>query len=487
MTSLVQRISGRLRRFDEHVVRADATRAATSLIVAVAVLFVPIFSAWQVARAAATATRPIESPVATPVQLLEPVFSVRRVARTLAIESRVAGVQRELAKVARSLPAESCLVATGEGRVLAEVNGERPLVPASNMKLLTAVGALEVLGPDHRFETVLRGERVGGNIIGNLWLVGGGDPLLSTRGYPETQRYSTLSPSYLDALADEVAASGVTIVTGSVVGDESRYDQERYVPTWGDGIRAVEGGPLGALMVDDGNVIGQPIKPANPALSAATVFTRLLAARGVNVLRDPQVGTAPSDAPVIARLTSASLQAIFVDLLANSDNNAAELLVKELGLVANGSPTRVAGLQAIADALEARGLPVAGLVLADGSGLDGGNRVTCTLLGELLKRYGLDSPIGRALALAGTTGTLQDVFTSGPAARMVRAKTGTLRSAKTLSGFFPAGNDTLTFVIMMNGNGVSNQSVFLPAWNQMMRALSLYDDEPSEAALAPRG
>jgi D-alanyl-D-alanine carboxypeptidase len=71
-----------------------------------------------------------------------------------------------------------------------------------------------------------------------LWLVGGGDPLLSTRAYPATQTNPTISPTFLDALADEIAASGVTIVSGSVVGDESRYDKERYVPTWGDGIRS---------------------------------------------------------------------------------------------------------------------------------------------------------------------------------------------------------------------------------------------------------
>lgn len=476
----------RLRRFDSHLVRSDTRRALLSMVVAAAVVLVPLFSAWQVARAAAQESAPIA--VANPVggTPLAPILSVRRIARTAAIEARVANAQRELSRFAATLPGDSCLIATGDTRTLVNVRGDRALVPASNMKLLVAAGALEILGPDYRFETTLRAQRVGNIIVGNLWLVGGGDPLLSTRAYPPTQRYPTLSPTYLDALAEELAASGVTIVTGSIVGDESRYDQERFVPTWGDGIRAIEGGPLGALMVDDGSIVGQPFKPSNPAIAAATVFGDLLRARGINVIRGPQSGTAPDDATVIARLTSAPLRSILVDVLTNSDNNASDLLVKEMGLVAGNDPSRVGGLTAMADALERRGLPVDGLVLADGSGLDSGNRVPCALLTALLESYGAQSELGQALALGGATGTLQDVFTSGPARQRVRAKTGTLRVAKTLSGYFPVGDGHITFSLLLNGSGVSNQSTYLPAWNRLMAALASYNEAPTEQQLLPR-
>ncbi|NCX60453.1 MAG: hypothetical protein EBW98_04570 [Actinobacteria bacterium] len=72
------------------------------------------------------------------------------------------------------------------------------------------------------------------------------------------------------------------------------------MPTWGDGIRAIEAGPLGALLVNDGIILGQPLKPANPAVGAATIFTQLLRERGITVSGAPRAGTAPTD---VAQLT----------------------------------------------------------------------------------------------------------------------------------------------------------------------------------------
>jgi D-alanyl-D-alanine carboxypeptidase/D-alanyl-D-alanine-endopeptidase (penicillin-binding protein 4) len=304
-------------------------------------------------------------------------------------------------------------------------------------------------------------------------------------------------------LADALADTGIVSVTGSVVGDESRYDDERYVPTWGDGIRSIEAGPLGALMVDDGVLVGEPFKPANPAVGAATAFTRLLAARNVRVFATPRSGlvsTAPASATEIARITSAPLSTILVDLLTNSDNNAAELLLKEIGLVRKQTPTRVAGLQVVAEVLEARSINTAGVVLSDGSGLDSGNRLSCALLVTLLESYGLDSPLGQALAVAGTSGTLRDQLTTSPARGRLLAKTGTLRLVKSLSGFFPIsetsraggatnGGDrqsTMTFSLILNGAGVSNQTAYRPIWSDLMQAMSAFSNEPETADLLPR-
>lgn len=476
----------RARRFDRHIVTSEPQRAAASVIVAAAVIFVPLFSAWQVTSTAAGEAAPLSVPMNASPPPREPVFSIRRIAKTAATEARVARVRSNLAAYARDLPSDSCLLAIADARSVASVGANVPLTPASNMKLLVASAALDVLGANHRFETSLVGNREGTRIIGDLFLVGGGDPLLSTRAYPPTQRYSTISPTFLDTLADEVATSGVTIVSGSIVGDESRYDAERYVPTWGDGIRAIEAGPLSALMVDDGVVLGDPLKPSNPAVGAAIVFTRLLEARGIQVVGEPRSGVAPSAVPVIARMQSATLSAILVDVLTNSDNNAAELLLKEIGLKNAQTPTRVAGLQAAAQALKARGVSMEGVVLADGSGLDAGNRVTCETLGTLLTSFGLDSPIGQGLALAGTTGTLRDVFTSGPAEGRVRAKTGTLRNVKSLSGFFPTRDGSITFALILNDAGVSNQSQYRPLWNGLMSALNAYRDNPLTEQLLPR-
>ena len=165
----------RAARFDRHVVTVDPQRAAISIIVAGAVLFVPLFSAWQVTKSAAGAAAPLTVATSTNAAPNEPVFSVRRVARTAAIEARVANLRTQLASFSKSLPADSCVMVKAEAREVAATRVSRPLIPASNMKLLGAAAALDVLGADHRFTTSLIGNRVGGSIIGNLWLVGGGE------------------------------------------------------------------------------------------------------------------------------------------------------------------------------------------------------------------------------------------------------------------------------------------------------------------------
>ena len=476
----------RAARFDRHLLTVDTQRAVVSVIVACVVVFVPIFSAWQVARSSAGAAEPLSLPLTTEPAPTEPIFSVRRIARTTAIEARVSNVRSLLADFTKALPPDSCVVVRAETREVSATRASRPLIPASNMKLLVAATALDVLGADYRFTTSLIGNRVGDTIVGNLWLVGGGDPVLSTRAYPPTQLYPTTSPTFLDSLADELRASGINKITGSVVGDESRYDDERYVPTWGDGIRSIEAGPLGALMVDDGTLLGDPFKPAQPAVGAATAFTRLLRARGITVIAAPRSGVAPTDGVTIGEVISAPLGVLLGDVLANSDNNAAELLLKEIGLVDEGSPTRVAGLQAVASVLVQRGISTDGVVLVDGSGLDANNRLTCSLLVNLLESFGSQSVLTEGLALAGTTGTLREQLTTPPAVRRVRAKTGTLRTSKALSGFYEVSDGAITFSLLLNGPGVSNQSAYQPQWKSLMNALGAFSDEPRTQDLLPR-
>ncbi|MEU4776955.1 D-alanyl-D-alanine carboxypeptidase/D-alanyl-D-alanine-endopeptidase [Micromonospora sp. NPDC023633] len=108
--------------------------------------------------------------------------------------------------------------ATGE--TVYHRNGDRRLVPASNTKLLTSAAALELLGPGHRFSTEVRtsGARRAGLVSGNLYLRGGGDPTMLAAEY--------------DALAAQVAAAGVRVVTGNLVADDTRYDSTRLGPDW---------------------------------------------------------------------------------------------------------------------------------------------------------------------------------------------------------------------------------------------------------------
>ncbi len=156
-----------------------------------------------------------------------------------------------------------------DGVPVGAVRADTPLIPASNQKLLTGDVALEVLGADYRFTTEVRAAAapVGGVVAGDLYLVGGGDPLLTSSTYPVANDPNpVMTPTSLDALADALAAAGVTQIQGGVVGDGSRYDDEFFAPSWVNDVRGIEAGPYDALVVNDARVTGDPKRATNPAL-----------------------------------------------------------------------------------------------------------------------------------------------------------------------------------------------------------------------------
>src|SRR5690606_28899676 len=108
---------------------------------------------------------------------------------------------------------------------------------------------------------------------------------------------------------------------------------------------------------------------------AAEVFRNLLIERGVVVTGPPVSGSAGPEATELAAVDSPPLDQIVDQLLLESDNMTAELLVKELGLAA-GTPASVGGLARMQEVLSGLGLAVDGLALGDGSGLSLDNRAT---------------------------------------------------------------------------------------------------------------
>ena len=381
---------------------------------------------------------------------------------------------------------ESCLIVDVEGRQIAALRPNLPVTPASTMKVLVAAVALEVLGSEFVYQTKLQGIQDGENISGDLYLVGGGDPLLISAQYPTIEPLPTFNGTSIEALADALVATGVRSVSGSVIGDESRYDKERFTPTLGLGIRTTEVGPLGSLMINDGVVTGNPIKPDNPALAAAQEFTNILISKGIAVSGAASVGVASADVPVVAEISSRPLPDVLAEMLTNSDNNTAELVLKEIGLSSLQQGTRLAGAQAMIATLTELGIPTEGLVVNDGSGLDRGNRVMCSTIQALLLRDGGFGQLGTGLAVAGRTGTLSDLFTEGAVTQRLRGKTGTLTGVKGLAGFVSYDAELAsTFTLILNGSGVSNQSTYRPIWSALAEALARFSSSPSAAQISP--
>jgi serine-type D-Ala-D-Ala carboxypeptidase/endopeptidase (penicillin-binding protein 4) len=233
------------------------------------------------------------------------------------------------------------------------------VIPASNQKLLVAAVAIDVLGLDHTFRTELRSVRADGGVIaGNLYMVGGGDPVLRTADVPDPLRYPAFNTTALEPLADQVVALGITTIQGDVVGDGSRYDDEFRVPDWGDEIGVPDASPYDALMVNDGILVNGNYG-AVPERAAARVLYDLLIARGVTITGSPSSGPTPADPALttLALIESLPLEDVLVEMLHTSDNNTAELMLKEIGLVAAGQGTRQAGLDAMRATFDRVGAP----------------------------------------------------------------------------------------------------------------------------------
>ncbi|MCU1499365.1 MAG: dac [Acidimicrobiales bacterium] len=367
-------------------------------------------------------------------------------------------------------PADSCLSVTMDDEVAYRHGADRPLVPASTEKLLTAEVALDQLGVDHRYATrvLATGPVVDGVVQGDLVLVGSGDPTLFTDAYRLARRIGDERPrTSFDALAAQVQAAGIVRVAGRVVGDESRYDAVRTGPTW-PARYADQGqsGPLSALTVDEGYTLGPPPagsaapasrrRSADPPADAARTLNDRLLFRGIQAGGPPGSGTSPPGATEVTRVTSAPLRSIVERMLLASDNQIAELLTKELGLTKGEGGTTVAGAAVIERRIgELGGLPP-GSDVVDGSGLDGGNRVTCDqLVSALLRSGGIDGTLGRGLPVAGRSGTLAGRFRGTVAEGRLRAKTGSLNDVTALAGFVPVeGGGTITFAYLANGRPV---------------------------------
>jgi len=433
---------------------------------------------WRFASQAASSVVPVME--AVEFVRTAPVLSARRVPGLLSDEVRLGSLRTRLRALAARLDDQSCLSVEAEGRVITELRSDVALMPASVVKILTVAVALDVLGPDHRFVTEIHGRVIGSSVVGPLYVVGGGDPVLSSPTYRSRESQPTEVPTPVSEIATLLRNAGVGSVTGGVIGVEGRYDTERYSPDLALGVRGTEVGPLGALMVNDGWVLADPIKPADPTLAAAREISAVLGAAGIAVSGQPASGALPADVPSIGRLQSAPLATLVVDILSNSDNNSAELLLKEIGLVSTGVGSRAAGTSTIVRVLASWGVPTDGMTLVDGSGLERANRLSCAVLSAILRRDGGYGPISEALAVVGERGTLRTVLTDSSVVGRLRGKTGTLTGAKSLAGYVRYSDDrAITFALVLNGSLVANQATYLPIWRELAESLGAMSATPT--------
>ena len=369
-------------------------------------------------------------------------------------------LQRKLRSLSRRAPGSSGFYVSevaGKGSALfARKEGKRRKL-ASNTKIFTTATALKRLGGGNgRLETTVlrRGNVERGVLRGNLYLVGDGDPSFGNSGIRE--------------LAREVSRSGINLVRGDLIGDDTIFDRRRGVPDSGYG-------PSEYIAPLSGLVYGGSTYNGDPAKEAAKAFERKLRKRGVRVKGKVRVGSAPKavrGSRPIAAFDSPPLSSLVEETNHNSNNFFAEMLLKRISAAGGKQGTTPDGARAVETFARTQGSKVDA---KDGSGLTDGNKSSPRDVVKLLiamQRGDERKPFYGSLPQAGKEGTLDGRMEGTSAAGRCRAKTGTINGVSTLSGYCKAGGELTAFSLLMNG--VSSYDAARAVQDKMVVAISKY-------------
>jgi D-alanyl-D-alanine carboxypeptidase/D-alanyl-D-alanine-endopeptidase (penicillin-binding protein 4) len=273
-------------------------------------------------------------------------------------------------------------------------------------------------------------------------LVGGGDPLL-TDVRPDAEAHPR--PATLAALARATAAQlrRDDVRRVSLAYDASLFSGPAVNPAWEpDYVADDVVSPITALWVDEGRAVpGFALRVPDPALVAAERFADLLVRQGVQVRQAPTVARAAPNAVEIAGVESPPLVEIVQHTLEVSDNEAAEVLLRQAAIAAGRPGSFEAGVETLRETLTRLGVDLAGARLYDGSGLSRDNLLPVQALPDLLT-LAADPAEARlnavitTLPVAGFSGSLAYRFVGVAPGGLgkVRAKTGTLTGVHGLAG-----------------------------------------------------
>lgn len=316
--------------------------------------------------------------------------------------------------------------------------GAPAVVPASTAKLLTSTAALESLGPMARFRTTVRWLPKTRQLV----LVGGGDPFLASSA--RVGKVSYPGRADVQSLAKAVAGKlrSMRVSRVRLAYDDSAFSGPAVNPAWpATYIPEDVVPPISSLWVDEAHDPSGSGFLVDPAAGAVQAFGSALRANGVRTGPRPLRVTTPRSAVEVGSVSSAPLGEIVERTLAVSDNQAAEVLARQVGLAVHKEGSSAVGTAAVLEVIRRLGVPTAGDTLHDGSGLARSDQLRPdSLAGVLGLAVSGKHPelrhVVTGLPVAGFTGSLRYRFDKGPAAARgrVRAKTGTLTGVHGLAG-----------------------------------------------------
>lgn len=401
------------------------------------------------------------------------------------------------------------------------INADALMSPGSIMKLVTTFAALEVLGPNHHWDTdfLTDGVMAGDTLEGNLYVRFGGDPKLTIE-----RLWTTLS---------ELRSMGINRIEGDLVLDGSYFEVDGGFPAFEDNgdnphapflvepsayltnlnlmhfqVRADERGTqawstpsLGEVVIDNRvvataegpcpsrrNFEWEPIIHEDHRVTvrvtgelpqgcrsttylsllpheqySASLIRSLLADLGVVISGGDLNGVTPEDARLVMKTTSPDLVTMVRDINKWSSNVMARQLLLTIGAenrLEDENDDRVAGIRVIYEWLEDKGINTAGMVIDNGAGLTRHGRITARQGAQILQHAwnsAYSADLMASMPIIAMDGTMARRLRNTGMDGEGRIKTGYLENVRSIAGFTRDANDTTWAVVGMVNND--------PAWN----------------------
>lgn len=296
-------------------------------------------------------------------------------------------------------------------------HNERQLMrPASTMKVITAITALDKLGGGYRFKTDLcyTGRVDSCTLVGDVYCVGGFDPRFNIDD--------------MHAFVEALHRMGVDTIRGNVYADKTMKDDKPYGEGW---------------CWDDDNPVLSPLLIARKDQFVARFVAELQKA-GICITGTTGEQRKPDDANcIISRFHT--IDQVLMRMLKQSDNLYAEAMYYQIAAASGQHPaTAKSAREAEQQLVNRLGLDASRYKFVDGSGLSLYNYVSAELEVRLL-RYAYSNQfilnhLLPALPVAGVDGTLKTRMRSAFTRSNVRAKTGTVMGVSSLCGYLTASN-----------------------------------------------
>lgn len=312
---------------------------------------------------------------------------------------------------------------------LFELNERQLLRPASTLKMIVAVTALDRLGSDYKLTTrVAYTGRIDSLALdGNIYCKGGFDP--------------TLANSDISNIADSIAALGIDTIKGDICLDLTMKDADRMGEGW---------------CWDDDNPVLSPLVVGRKD-EFGDRLTRRLRQKGIVLTGRCREGNMPGNANTIYKKVT-PITTVMHRQLKRSDNLYSEAIFYQIasdGMIRSRA-TAKNGRQAVNRLISKLGFKPSAYYIADGSGLSLYNYVSAELEVAFLKYAYHDKRIFETLydclPIAGVDGSLDERMRRGAAHDNVRAKTGTVTGISSLAGYCTAANGhVLCFSIINSG------------------------------------